>query len=163
MGHDITALIVPEPFDDAAALEWDVAGVPLGQGLRLVHVSDSYVAYQQHRRGVVADLDLPEDLPDTFPRGAVVADLVRAVSGPAAVTFALVMTEYFGGVGDQWAVAFVDGRRVAGVTDINGALDVLGVRPEAGKDAFDSVGLSEQRSAPEELDRYWDLCEELGL
>ncbi|MFC4072663.1 hypothetical protein [Actinoplanes subglobosus] len=163
MGHDITALIVPEPFDDAVAREWDVAGVPLGHGLRLVHISDSYVAYQQHQRGVMTDLDLPNDLPDDFPRGAVLADLAYAVTGRPAVTFALVMTEYFGGVGEQWAVAFADGRRVAGVADVNGALEVLGVRAAAGMDAFDTVGLSEQRRAPESLDRYWDLCKELGL
>lgn len=35
MGHSICALIVGEPFDERAADEWDVAGIALGQGLRL--------------------------------------------------------------------------------------------------------------------------------
>jgi len=42
-----------------------------------------------------------------------VASLAAALSGDAPVApYALVMTDYFGGVGEQWACAFVDGRQV---------------------------------------------------
>ena len=158
MGHNIIALIVREPFDETAARDWDVAGVPLGHGLRLVHLSDSYTAVQQHRRGGGATLDVPDDFPSDFPREGVVADLAAAVTGAGPATFALVMTEYFGGAGEQWAALFVAGRRDPDVVAVNGALRGLGVVAGPGQDEFDTVGLASHRSTPEELDRYEDLC-----
>lgn len=68
-----------------------------------------------------------------------------------------------GGVGEQWACAFVEGRRVQAVGDINAALRVLGVVAAEGLDEFDTVGLAAHRSSPEELERYEDLCDDLGL
>ncbi|GGN97175.1 hypothetical protein GCM10010112_89130 [Actinoplanes lobatus] len=154
MGHDITALVVAEPFDEAAAREWDVEGLPLGHGLRLVHISPAYASYQQRLRRVGALLDVPDDLPSIFPREAVLADLAASVTGRDPASFAVIMTDYFGGVGDQWACAFLDGARVPSVENINGALRALGVRPDAGLDEFDTVGLSRHHRTPDALDRY---------
>jgi hypothetical protein len=167
VGHEITALIVREPFDDDAAREWDVVGVPLDRGLRLVHLSHYYTGYWQARRGETRDLDVPVGFPVVFPREAVVASLAAAVTGAASrqqqPTFAVVMTEYFGGVGGQWACAFVAGRRVPEAVTINAALRVLGIHATDGVDEFDSIGLGHHRSSPDDLDRYVDLCHELGL
>ena len=167
MGHEITALIVGEPFDDDAAREWDVVGVPLDRGLRLVHISHFYTAYWQARRGETRSLDVPVGFPGTFPREVVVASLAAAVTGAASQqqqpTFAVVMTEYFGGVGEQWACAFVAGCRVPEAVTINAALRVLGIHATDGVDEFDSVGLGCHRSSPDGLDRYADLCDELGV
>ena len=166
MGHDICALIVTEPFDERAARDWDVAGLPLGHHLRLVHVSTSYTAYWQARRAETARLDVPADFPAVFPREGVVASLAAALAGPTRAgrepSFALVATDYFGGAGEQWACAYVDGRRVSDVRDINAALRVLGVTAADGLDEFDTVGLAAHRSTPEVLDRYEDLRDELG-
>ncbi|MEV4345707.1 hypothetical protein AB0J83_14650 [Actinoplanes sp. NPDC049596] len=153
MGHNICALIVREPFDEGAAREWDVHGMPLDAGLRLVHLSPAYTEHWQAKRGETSMLDVPADFPGDFPREGVVAALAAAVSGPAP-TFALVMTEYFGGMGEQWACAFEAGRRVEGVTDINAALRVLGVRADGGLDEFDTAGLGEHRRTPDYLFGY---------
>ncbi|XVV14065.1 hypothetical protein ACQP2X_06825 [Actinoplanes sp. CA-131856] len=153
MGHNICALIVKGPFDEGAAREWDVEGLPLGGGLRLVHVSPYYTEYWQARLGETAVLDVPGDFPGIFPREGVVATLAAAVAG-AEAPFALVVTEYFGGVGEQWACVFEAGRRVEGVEDINGALRVLGVRADGGLDEFDTVGLDAHRGTPERLYHY---------
>lgn len=156
MGHAICALIVGEPFDEAAAREWDVAGIPLATGLRLVHISPYYSEYMQAQRGETGMLDVPSDFPGIFPREAVIATLAAELAGD---TFALVVTDYFGGFGEQWACAFVDGRRVEEVRDINAALRALGVRAAGGLDEFDTVGLARHRRTPEALDRYQELGE----
>jgi hypothetical protein len=167
VGHSISALIVDEPFDERAAREWDVIGLPIGQRLRLVHLSHYYTAYMQARRGETAMLDVPEDFPSVFPREAVVAGLAAALAADApiggATPFAVVMTDYFGGVGDQWACAFVAGRRVETVRDINAALRTMGVQAAEDLDEFDTVGLASHRSTPVYLDRYEDLCDETGV
>jgi len=167
MGHSICALIVGEPFDDRAARQWGVVGLPVGERLRLVHISHYYTAYMQGRRGETAELDVPADFPDVFPREAVVASLAAAlaadVPGKRTSTFALVMADYFGGIGDQWACAYVEGRRVETVGDINAALRVLGVQAAEGLDEFDTVGLARHRSTPDYLDRYADFCDEDGV
>jgi len=167
VGHGITALIIRDPFDDRAAQEWDAVGVPLGARLRLVHISHYYTAYWQARRGCVAQLDVPPDFPGVFPREGVVVSLATALTGAGgrgqAPTFALVMTDYFGGVGDQWACAFVAGRRVPDVRHINGALRALGVQAAGDADEFDTVGLGEHRRPPDYLDRYEELCDDLGV
>jgi hypothetical protein len=51
---------------------------------------------------------------------------------------------------------------VGGVRDSNHALRVLGVRAVAGADEFDTVGLGRHRRTPACLDRYEDLCDDLG-
>ena len=166
MPHCITALILREPCDEHAAREWDVAAVPLRGGLRLVHIDHYYTAYWQARRGETGTLDVPSDFPGVFPRERVVASLVTDLAGTARDAlppFALVMTDYFGGLGEQWARAYLRGEAVPSVRDINAALRVLGVEAAAGLDEFDTVGLADHRHPPDHLDRYPDLCDELGV
>ena len=167
MGHHITALIVPDPFDSDAAKEWDVVAVPLRERLSLFHISHYYTAYWQARRGETALLDVPLDFSGLFPREGVVlslaAALTRAAQRGEGPTFALVMTDYFGGVGDQWACAFLAGRQVPGITYINQSLRQLGVTRAGELDEFDTVGLGQHRASPEYLERYVDLCDELGV
>ncbi|MEU8241210.1 hypothetical protein AB0C07_23445 [Actinoplanes missouriensis] len=166
MGHSICALIVGEPFDEGAAHQWDVVGLPVGESLRLVHISHYYTAYMQRCRGETATLDVPASFPDPFPREAVVASLAAALAadlpGEKAPAFALVMTDYFGGTGEQWACVYIAGRRVETVSDINAALRVLGVQAAEGLDEFDTVGLAHHRTTPDYLDRYEALCDKLG-
>jgi hypothetical protein len=163
VAHHLTALIVAGPFDAQAAAEWDVAGVALDSGgLWLFHLDHYWSAYWQARRGSTAMLDVPADFPPTFPRQAVVADLAAALTDDTR-PFALVMTDYFGGAGGQWACVLTGGHRAPAVSKINNALHHLGVRSNDGRDEFDTVGLGRHRRAPESLERYPDLCVELGV
>ena len=160
-------MILPGPCDRHALTEWDAAEVPLGAGLSLVPLTHYYTAYWQARRGETGQLDLPAGLPSIFPSERVVLSLAAAVTHAADCaripTFALVMTDYFGGTGDQWACVFTAGQRIGGIRDINDALRVLGVRAVAGADEFDTVGLGRHRHAPDYLERYEDLCDDLGV
>ncbi|WP_430787429.1 hypothetical protein [Actinoplanes sp. G11-F43] len=163
MGHNITALIVAEPFDEAVAREWGVTGEPLGHGIRLVHLNAAYTTYQQHQRRAGTALEAPEDFPPVFPREGVIADLAAALTARRPPAFALIMTDYFGGTGSQWATAWSDGHRHPEVRDVNSALRALGVQRTRGRDEFDTVGLADHRRTPEALEEYWDLCEKLGI
>ena len=64
-------------------------------------------------------------------------------------------TEYFGGVGSQSAAVYRDGMLVldAGHESDGGAINarlvLLGVHPEHGLDAFDTVGLQHHRHMPD--------------
>ncbi|GIH92886.1 hypothetical protein ACFFMN_21685 [Planobispora siamensis] len=78
--------------------------------------------------------------------------------------FAIIRTEYHAGMGSQWGVAFAGERRLTGdEASINEALAALGVQASASADEFDTIGLGGFRSNPEYLDRYADLCDELGV
>ncbi|MBU2664226.1 hypothetical protein KOI35_12055 [Actinoplanes bogorensis] len=156
MGHSISAVIVREPFDAGAAERWDVISAPLDAGLRLIHLSPEYIDYWRSRHGATADLDVPAAFPDEFPRAGFLSALAAAVTGREDPTFAVVLTEYFGGVGDQWACVFVAGRRQETDGTINDALRVLGVRAAGDADEFDTVGLGRHRTTPEYLSYYPD-------
>ncbi|MEV0133254.1 hypothetical protein AB0H83_32920 [Dactylosporangium sp. NPDC050688] len=160
MGHSITALIVTGEPDRAAAAEWGVEPVPLGEGRWLVPITHYFTAYRQARLGETEALDVPASFPAVFPREGVVLRLAAALT---ANPFALVMTDYSGGTGDQWACVFADGRRVDGIERINAALRELGVERRGELDEFDTVGLGAHRHPPDGLDRYEALCDELGV
>jgi hypothetical protein len=162
VGHHITALILAVPVDASAARGWDAVPVALAGGLTLVHVTHYYTAYWQATRGVTAELDVPAEFPPIFPRESVVELLAADLAGEPDPDYALVMTDYFGGAGGQWACGRTGGR-FGPASDINEALRALGVRAGAGQDEFDTVGLVAHRMSPEYLDRYEDLCEELGI
>lgn len=67
---------------------------------------------------------------------------------------AFIDTDYFGGYGNQAAEVWFDGKEILNLNDffdiklkpINSALSLLGVKPEEGKDNFDTVGLGNFRT-----------------
>jgi hypothetical protein len=163
VGHEIQGLVLAEPCDARAAEEWGVVPVPLRERMCLVHISHYFTAYWQKVRGVTGLLDVPRDFPAIFPREAVVLNLATALTGDDRPTFALIMTEYHHGLGDQWAAAFVAGRPVPGIRRINDALGAIGVRrARPGCDEFDTVGLGAHREDPDWLLRFDDLADEVG-
>lgn len=89
------------------------------------------------------------DALDFCPAGLDAA-LAAATAGGGALAY--VETEYFGGTGGQSAMAYVDGRvkmepaRAEWAGPINQALRRIGVVPEGGNDAFDTIGLGQRRT-----------------
>ena len=71
--------------------------------------------------------------------------------------FALIETEYFGGVGEQFATVYDGSERVFEVTEggINAALKVIGVAAAPGMDEFDTVGLGKYRSFWDHFEKYY--------
>ena len=164
MAHNITAIIIVDAFDPEVARNLDLVPVPLSPPLTLFHIDDYYTAYWQAVRGCIGHLDVPSDFPSVFPREEIVAQLVAELTALKSARFALIQTEYFGGAGEQWACVFTGDQRDSrdGAT-INDALRMLGVVGQRSLDEFDFVGLGAHRSPPEYLERYVDLCDELGV
>lgn len=80
-------------------------------------------------------------------------ELALAAATEAGGGLAYAETEYFGGTGDQSAMAFVDGREAVapqrargGGGAINQALRAIGVVRSVADDEFDTIGLGERRS-----------------
>lgn len=163
MGHSITALVIPGRPDPAALETYDLRAVALAEGLTLLHIDHYYAAYWQKHLGHEGLLPAPGSPPGIFPREAVLARIAAALTGLSAPRFAILQTDYFGGAGSQWAAAFEGERALAGDGTINAALRHLGVARRAGLDEFDTVGLGAHRCPPDDLERYVDLCDELGV
>jgi hypothetical protein len=164
LGHNITAIIIADAFSAEAARNLDLVAVPLSSTLTLFHIDHYYAAYWQAVRGCTKQLDVPSEFPGVFPREGVVAQLVSELTGIETTRFALIQTEYFGGAGEQWARAFTGERRASDAnTTINDVLRMLGVARQGHLDEFDTVGLGGHRIPPEYLERYVDLCDELGV
>ena len=72
--------------------------------------------------------------------------------------FALINTEYFGGIGEQYATVYENGKRTLDVTSdgINQALSMIGVTRADGNDEFDSIGLGKYRRFDDHFEKYWD-------
>ena len=70
--------------------------------------------------------------------------------------FALVSTEYFGGVGEQFATVYDQNKRIFDVTEdgINQALNLIGVQKAKGLDEFDSIGLGKHRDFYSHFEKY---------
>jgi hypothetical protein len=157
------AIVLTGPFDPAAAREYDLVPVALAPELTMFHVNQYFAAYWQARRAMRDELEVPSDYPTIFPCEGVVRAIVVALTKSTAPTYALIMTDYFGGAGDQWACVFTGTVRWPAVRRINDALRALGVKARDDLDEFDTVGLSAHRSTPEYLERYMELCDELGV
>src|SRR5690349_5094408 len=105
MGHAIQAVLLAGICQADAARRWDVVPVSLARGWSLVHITHYFSAYWQAKLGVEARLEIPANFGVTFPAEGVLHRMVVDLAG-GRVPFAVIMTDYFGGVGDQWAVAF---------------------------------------------------------
>lgn len=165
MGHNISAIIVKGTCDKRVADQLDLIGIPLGFDLTLFHIDCHYSEYWQDRLKTQGVLKVNARSPVPFPRESVIGTLVSKLTHHKTCQYAIIATDYFGGIGSQFANAYL-GHEVIDkeVTTINQALQVLGVIPTDSRvDEFDTVGLGKYRSAPDHLDKYGDLTEELGL
>jgi hypothetical protein len=162
--HSITAIITAHPCDAELARRLDLVPVPLAPPLTLFNIDHYYTAYWQATRGCAELLDVPATFPATFPREAIVSQLVAELTGHPLPRFAVIQTEYWGGIGDQWAIA-VTGTHCDSHPDasINDVLRVLGVARRGSLDEFDTVGLGAHRYPSTHLERYVALCEELSV
>jgi hypothetical protein len=158
MGHSLRAIIGRPTACAALAAQFGaVQRVALRQGFEMVPLVGSLF----DRLAFSTDASNPEAAAGGWSSlGVQAEDRLAELSRIAPI--AHVCTEYFGGVGEQAAVGFVDGRvatRSGGVGrvlawsssigPINDALAAIGVARERGKDEFDSLGLGEYRSMDE--------------
>ncbi len=119
--------------------------VPLADELGLIPLTEEL--FDAINKGSAENYEKTEQQHFTY-LSTQVASWLEALS--ARTTIAYVEAEYFGGVGDQCAVAWQDGIEVSPPTkakdSINQALRLLGVRALSGQDEFDTVGLGRHRT-----------------
>ena len=163
MSHSITAIVIAgSTWNDQAASDFDLVAVPLA-GVTMFHIDHYYSAYWQAKLGWTGLLERPPGA-SLFPDEAVLAHIAAALVGSQTPTFAIIETDYFGGAGGQAAGLYIRTHRANGdAASIDDVLRMLGVVAAPGLDEFDTVGLGAHRSAPEYLERYIALCEQLGV
>jgi hypothetical protein len=139
MGHHISAVLLHGPFDEDQARSFSLTPIPLVPGIKLFPLEAG------HCDDLSELLDINGSVSDRpLLNCRVVHHLMRLIS--AEPLFAVIETDYFGGVGDQAAAVYqgdteVMAPAVGATGPINQALRHLGVRASAGMDEFDTVGL----------------------
>ena len=163
MPHNIIALVLKGKYDEEIAKTYDLLGKDIVFILTLFHVDHYYSAYWQFKFGLKASLRTTNSCV-IFPTEIVLAELMKKVSANADFEFAIILTDYFGGIGSQYASVYQNETLASeSITKINQALKHLGVIKKNDLDEFDTVGLSNIRSQPDILDKYYALCEEHDL
>lgn len=164
MPHYITAIIFKGQFSEEKAKEFDLVPIPLPQGLTLFHIDLYYSVCWQYKLKTQGRLTLYNIDNICFPDDIALAHIMDAISVDRKAEYAIIATEYFAGIGDQWANVFRGEENIGtDVGRINQALRVLGVVAEKPYDEFDTVGLSRYRSQPDYLEKYRDLADEYGI
>ncbi len=165
MSHAISAIILQGDFDSEIATSYDLIGIGLDVELTMFPITHYYTACWRQK------LNIPGILPGEnpfnlliFPCELVVAHLMMKITDRAEPLYAAIATDYFGGIGEQWALVY-RGTQLADskITQISPALKFLGVKCQAGMDEFDTVGLAKYRSMLGYLDKYVDIAEQLGV
>ena len=143
MGHSIHAAIVKAEIGAEAAEELGLKRISLAQGLTMIPLSDSWCD------DWAAKLEMPGFVAEVPLLNARIVHRALAQLAPGC-PFALIETDYFGGIGTQSAAVYRDGAVLMApesgeVGPINAALELLGVTTEGGLDEFDTVGLQHWR------------------
>ncbi len=154
MGHHISAVVLRGPFDERKAESFNLRPIALSAELTLFPLHPAFTDAWSERLGISGRLSGRPLL-----NGAVVHHLVRSVAPDPL--FAIIETDYVGGVGTQ-AAAVYHGERVvmrpesAVSGPINTALRHLGVVAGSGVDEFDTVGLGRFRDFDDLFEGYVD-------
>jgi hypothetical protein len=153
MGHHIDAVVLKGPYDRKFAKVFDLTAIRLSDERTLFPLCAVYVDHWSEKLGLG-----PGGSPD-FP--LLNSDAVLRMVGYLAADplYAIINTDYCGGIGSQAAMAY----RGAVVImppeyepgePINKALRLLGVAAREGKDEFDTVGLGWHRDFNDLFESY---------
>jgi len=164
MGHSITAIILKGDFDKDKAMGFDLRPIPLDFGLSLFHIDHYYSACWQHKLKTTGLLELSNIDCVIFPNVKVISEIIKNISYSESSEYAIILTDYFGGAGNQYANVFLGSANAAKkIATINQALRHLGVHVDSDRDEFDTVGLDKIRRQPDYLDKYIELADEYGV
>ena len=164
MAHCISAVILKGHFDLEIAKFYDLLGINLSFDLTMFPIDHYYTACWAKIINVSGQLPGSKPRNLIFPCDLVIAHLMMRIAQTTEPVYAIIETDYFGGIGEQWALVY-RGICLANddITQISPALRFLGVKHQNGMDEFDTVGLANHRSMPRYLEKYVDLAERLGV
>jgi len=164
MGHNISAIILKGEYDKPKSKEFDLIGIKLDDNLTMFHINHYYSACWQAKLGTKGVLDNNGIDYILYPCEIAISELMMIISRKENPVFSIITTDYFSGIGNQYANVYIKETLAdSKIKTINQALSFLGVKKKSGMDEFDSVGLSNHRSEPEYLEKYYDLADELGV
>jgi hypothetical protein len=154
MGHHISAVLLQGPYDEDKARAFDLRPIPLGSGITMFPLDPGYCDYWSEKLGV--DGLLPHR---PLLNSQVVHHMMNAIQENPL--FAVIETDFFGGIGDQAAAVYRGHKEVMAPWvgyrgPINDALHHLGVVARPPLDHFDTVGLREYRDFDDDFDEYDD-------
>jgi len=163
VGHHITALAIAAHHASAIAESYGLIERLRWNHVTLFPIDHYWSAYWQAKRGGVDGTLGGSVTGGRLPSEGVVRAIARELTGLPAPRFAVIQSDYHGGSGDQWALAFEGERSLLDVNaSVNHALRELGVDRDPGLDEWDTIGLGDFRSNPDHLDRFQALCDESG-
>jgi hypothetical protein len=157
MGHNISAILIKGDYSPTIAQKYDLWPVPMPFDLTLFWTHLYHTEYWQLRLGLAGFLEVPTANTSSLllPNHCVVAHFVATLTEHADPVFAVIWTDYFGGMGDQCGALY---RGETLVTDerpdygtVNCALRGLGVPRQGDRDEFDTLGLDKYRSIPSDF------------
>lgn len=150
MGHHITALIARAPINEEKAAFYDFPFFYEGKYV-IVAMDASHADYWDEKLGYKY-AKKSEIIMDTACTHFLASELGLS-------TFAIVSTDYFGGMGSQVAAAYENGKQVLPPTKdgINQALKLIGVKRSFLSDEFDAVGLGKYRDWDDYFEKYQEL------
>jgi len=164
MGHSITAIILKNKFDVDKAKHYDLLPITLDFGLTLFHIDHYYSSFWQYKLKTSGQLELSNIDSVIFPSEIAIYEILKSISNFEKHEYAIIMTDYFGGTGNQFANVFIESDNAdRKITTINQALRHLGVISKNGLDEFVTIGLDKIRTQPDHLVKYFDLADEDGV
>ena len=164
MPHHISAIILKGKYNKDKAESFDLIGINLGFELTLFHINHYYSACWQAKLKTNGHLNINNAEYALYPSEYALCALMVKITNEEKPVYAIIATDYHGGLGIQSANVYIkDQIADYGIKSINDALKYLGIKRGKQVDEFDTVGLSNHRTTPDYLDKYFDLAEELGV
>ncbi|BAZ18387.1 hypothetical protein NIES4071_102720 (plasmid) [Calothrix sp. NIES-4071] len=157
MGHNISGVLLKGNFDAKIAVAFDLQFVSVGFDITLFWLNIHYTEYWSKKLNVPGILEAPDQVDEIrllFPSERVVAHMMALITATSTPLYAIIVTDYFGGIGTQAAALYkgetliTDDEHAFDYGSINQVLRGLGVKATRGLDEFDTIGLSNYRSIP---------------
>lgn len=146
MGHAITAIITSQNINEAKAEAYDLPFV-YEKGFCIIFLEALHTDIWTAKIKASENIDLTDE--GTAADILLDCKFTHYIAKALGISqFALIETDYFGGIGTQWACVYKNSLQTMPTTEggINQALQKIGVMAEANLDAFDTLNLSNYRS-----------------
>jgi hypothetical protein len=148
MGHQITAIIAKDTINRKVAESYDLP-VFVHNGYAIIGLEARHSDYWAEKLGInnEADNEIILNCPVTH----------FFAKELGLEKYAIVYTDYWAGIGTQFATVFEKDRVIMPETEegINQALKMLGVQRVDGQDEFDSISLGNYRDFELYFEKYW--------
>ena len=164
MSHNIRAIILKGHYDKSKAEKFDLFGKELPFNLTLFHIDDYQTACWQYQLKTVGQLETSITNNFIFPGEIAIAEVIKSISTDEKPLYAIIQTDYFGGMGNQYASVYQYKDNIdKNAKTINQVLVHLGVKSNGQFDEFDTIGLSYIRSQPDIFEKYIELADKYGI